>query len=81
MNPWLIVEMEAVLSVYRCFLGQCWTELAGFVAYLYSREKSFLTRYFDSLHDFPINIPRCYKDSYPNNYFPRCAGLFGILCL
>ena len=35
----------------------------------------------DSLHDFPINIPRCYKDSYPNNYFPRCAGLFGILCL
>ena len=29
--------------------------------------------YSDKLHDFSVNIPRCYKDVYVNSFFPGTA--------
>ena len=65
---------------YRCYFGRCSSELAELVTLPYSQERS--TNYFDRLHNFSVNIPRCYKDFYVNSFFP-CTGILdsGILCL
>ena len=35
----------------------------------------------DRLHDFPVIIPRCYKDAYVNSFFPRKARLWNALSI
>ena len=56
---------------YRCYFGRCSSELAQLVPRPFSRGRS--TRYSDRLHDFPVIIPRCYKDVYVNSFFLRIA--------
>ena len=58
--------------------GRYSSELAQLVPLPFSRGRS--TRYSESLHHFPVTIPRCYKDVYVNSFFPRTARS-GILCL
>ena len=62
---------------YRYYFGRCSSELAQLVPLLFSRGKS--TRYSDGLHDFPVTIPRCYKDFDVNSFFPRTARLWNSL--
>ena len=62
---------------YRYYFGRCSSELAQLVPLPYSRGRS--TRYSDRLHDFSVTIPRCYKDVYVNNFFPRTARLWNSL--
>ena len=56
---------------YRYYIGRCSSEL---VPLPYSRGRS--SRYSDRLHDFPVTIPRCYKDDYVSNFFPCTARLW-----
>ena len=56
---------------YRYYFGRCSLELAELVPLPFSRGRS--TRYSDRLHDFPVTIPRYYKDVYVNSFFP-CTG-------
>ena len=58
---------------YSYFFGRCSSELAQLVPLPYSRRRS--TRYFDSLHDFSVTIPRCHKDVYVSSLFPRTTRL------
>ena len=62
---------------YRYYFGRCASELAQLVPLPYSRGRS--TRYSDRLHDFSVTIPRCYKDTYVNSFFPRKARLWNSL--
>ena len=62
---------------YRYYFGRCSSELAQLVPLPFSRRRS--TRYSDRLHDFSVNIPRCYKDVYVNSFFPRTAKLWNSL--
>ena len=62
---------------YRYYFGRCSSELAQLVPLPFSRGRS--TRYSDRLHDFSVNIPRCYKDVYVNSFFPRTAKLWNSL--
>ena len=56
---------------YSYYFGRCSSELAQLVPLPFSRGGS--THYSDRLHDFLVTIPRCYKDVYVNNFFPRKA--------
>ena len=60
---------------YRYYFDRCSCELAYLVPLPYSRGMS--TRYSNSLHDFSVTIPRCYKDVYSS--FPRTARLWKSL--
>ena len=62
---------------YRYYFGRCSSEVAQLVPLPYSRGRS--TRYSGRLHDFSVTIPRCYKDVYVNNFFPRAARLWNSL--
>ena len=62
---------------YRYYFGRCSSELAEVVPLPYTRGRS--TLYSDRLHDFFVNIPRCYKDVYVNSFFPRTARLWTFL--
>ena len=63
---------------YRYYFGRCSSELAQLVPLPYSRGWS--TYYSDRLLDFSVTIPRCYKDSYVNSFFP-CTGRLPVDCL
>ena len=54
---------------YRYYFGRCSSELAQLVSLPFPRGRSI--HYSDRLHDFSVNIPRCYKDVYVNSSFPR----------
>ena len=58
---------------YRYYFGRCSSELAQLVSLPLSRGRS--TCYSDRLHDFSVTIPRCYKDTYVDSFFPRTAKL------
>ena len=58
---------------YRYYFDRCSSELAQLVPLPYSRGRS--TRYCDSLHDFSVTIPRCYKDVCINSFFPCTVRL------
>ena len=75
--PLVHCQNVASLSLfYRYYFGIYSSELAELVPLPYFRERS--TRYSDTLHDFSVAIPRCYKDVYVNSlwnslpieYFP-----------
>ena len=63
------------ISFHICkyYFGRCSSELAKLVPLPYSHRK--LTPYSDRLHDFPVVIPRCYKDDHVNSFFPATFGL------
>ena len=66
---------------YRYYFGRCSCELTQLVPFPNSREKP--TCYSDKLHDFPVTIPRCYKNVYVNSFFPcttRLWSSFPIEC-
>ena len=66
-------NVASLCLFYRYYFGRCSSELAQLVPLPFSRGRS--TRYSDRLHDFSVTIPRCYKDVYVNNFFPRTARL------
>ena len=68
----------ASLSLFcKYYFGRCSSELAQLVPLPFSRGRS--TRYSDRLHDFPVTIPRCYKDVY--SFLPHKARLWNSLPL
>ena len=73
-KPLTDCQNVASLSLfYRYYIDKCSSELAKLVPLAYSQGRS--TRYSDRLHNFSINIHRCYKDVYINCFFPRTAKL------
>ena len=62
---------------YRYYFGRCSSELAQLVPLPFSRGRS--TRHSDRLHDFSVNISKCYKDVYVNSFFPCTAKLWNSL--
>ena len=62
---------------YWHYFGRCSSKLAQLVQLPYSRGRS--SRYSDTLHNFSVTIPRCYKDVYVNSFFPRTARLWNDL--
>ena len=62
---------------YRYYFGGCSSELAQLVPLPFSQGSSI--RYSDRLHDFSVNIPRCYIDVYVNSFFPRTARFWNSL--
>ena len=62
---------------YRYYFGRCSSELVQLVPLPFSRRRS--TSYSDRLHDFSVTIPRCCKDVYVNNFFPRTARPWNFL--
>ena len=62
---------------YRYYFGRCSPELAQLVLHPYSGERS--PRYSDSLHDFSVTIPRCYKDVCVYSFVPPTAILWNSL--
>ena len=62
---------------YRYCYGRFSSELTEQVPILCSRGRS--ARYSESLHEFSVTIPRCYKDVYINSFFPRTARLWNSL--
>ena len=61
------------------YYGRCSSELAQLVPLPFFLGGS--THYFDSLHNFSVTFPRCYKDGYVNSFSSCTARLCGILCL
>ena len=75
-----LVHCQNVASLrhsYRHYFGRFSSKLAQLVAFPVSRERS--THYSDRLHNFSVNIPRCYKDVYVNSFFPCTARLWNSL--
>ena len=69
---------KCILSLfYRYYFGRCSSEPPGLVPLPYSQGRS--TRYSDSLHNFFVTIPKCYKDVYVNSFFPLTAKLWNSL--
>ena len=78
LEPLVHRRIVASLSLlYRYYLGRFSSELAQLVSFPFFRERS--TSYSGRLHDFPVTIPRCYKDFYVNSFFPRTATLWNSL--
>ena len=55
------------------YFGRYSSELAQLVSHPYSWGRSI--HYSNSLHDFSVIIPRCYKDVYVSSFFPCAARL------
>ena len=64
---------------YRYHFGRCSSEMGQLVPLPYSQGRS--TCYSDTLHDFSVTIPRCYKDVYVNSFFPCTARLLNSLLI
>ena len=62
---------------YRYYFSRYPSELAQLILLPFSWCRS--TRYSDKLHDFPVTIPRCYKDIYVNSFFLCTARLWNSL--
>ena len=67
-------NMASFSLFYRYYFGRCSSELAQLVPLPYSRGRS--TRYSYRLHDFPVVIPRYYKDVYVSGFFPCTAKIW-----
>ena len=72
------LQNVASLSLfYRYYFGRCSLELAQLVPPPFSYWKS--SHYSDTLHDFSVTIPKCYKDVYVSSFFPHTARLWDSL--
>ena len=70
----------ASLSLFsKYYFGGCSSQLAQLIPLRFSQDRS--TLYSDRLHDFSVNIPRCYKDVYVKSTFPHTARLWNSLPL
>ena len=85
-DPSFVASLEPVVHYgnvaslslfYRYYFGRCSSEMAQLVPLLYSQGRS--TWYSDTLLDFSVNIPRCYKDVYVKSFFPCTARLWNSL--
>ena len=73
-------RIVASLSLfYRYYFGRCWSKLAQLVPLLFSQGRS--TCYSDTLNDFSVTIPRCYKNAYVNSFFPCLGRLWNSLLI
>ena len=80
LEPLAYLQNVAISNLfYRYCFGRCSSELVQQVLLSYFQGRS--TRYFDSLHDFTVTIPRCYKDVYANSLFPCAARLWNSLLI
>ena len=78
LEPLVYCQNVASLSLfYRYYLGRCSSELAQLVRLPYSRGRS--THYSNTLHDFSVTIPICYKIVYVNSFFPHTARRWNSL--
>ena len=74
LEPLAHCQNIASLSLFfRYYFARCSSELPQLVPLSFSPERS--ARYSNRLHDYSVTIPRCYKDVYVNNLFPRTARL------
>ena len=64
---------------YSYHFVRCSSELAQLVPLRYSQGRS--SRYSDSLQDFSVTIPRCYKDVCVNSFFPRTTRFWHSLTI
>ena len=87
-GPSLVASLEplshhgnvASLSLfYRSYFGRCSSELIQLVPLPFSLGRS--THYSDRLHDFSVTVPRHYKNTDVNSFFPRTARLWNSLPL
>ena len=62
---------------YKCYFGRCSSDLAHLVPLPYFWEHS--NSYSDWFHDFSVTIPRWYKDTHVNSFFPCTARLWNSL--
>ena len=72
-------NLAGLILFYRYYFGRCSSELDHLVPLSYFRRRS--TRYSDTVHDFSVTIPICYKDVYDNSFFPSTARLCSSLAL
>ena len=73
-------NVASLILFYSCYFGRCSFEMAQLVPLPHSRGR--FTRYSDKLPEFPVIIPRYYKDVYINSFFPFLPQLDpGILSL
>ena len=72
-------NVASLSCFYRYYFGWCSSELAELVPLPFSQGRS--TRCSDRLHDFSVNIPRCYKDVCVKSFFPCTARLWNSLSL
>ena len=78
LEPLVHRQNVASLSLFcRYYFGRYLFGLPELVPLSYSREMS--TRYSNRLHNFSIDIPRCYKHVYVNSLFPTTAILWNSL--
>ena len=70
-------NVTSLSLLHRYYFSRCSSELAQLVPLPFSRGRS--TRYSERLYNFSVTIPRCYKDVYVNNFFPRTAKLWNSL--
>ena len=83
-GPSLAAFLEPLAHCRKCsqlkyYFGRYSSKLAQLVPLPYSRGRS--TCYSDILHDFPVTIPRCYKDVYVNSLFLGTARLWNSLSI
>ena len=79
-QPLAHCRIVASLSLFcRYYFGRCSSELAKLVPLPFSRGRSI--RYSDKLHNFSVNILRCYKDVYVSSFFPPTARLWNSLSI
>ena len=64
-------NVASLILFYRYYFGRCSSELAQLVPLSFYWRRS--TCFSDRLHNFPITIPRWYKDVYVNSFFPCTA--------
>ena len=64
---------------YRYYFDRWSSEFAQLVPLPFSRGRS--TRYSDSLHDFGVTNPRCYKYVYVNSFLSCTARLWNYLLI
>ena len=78
LEPLVYCRNVASLTLFcRYYFGRCWSELAQLVPLSFFWGSS--TRYYDTLHDFSVTIPRFYMDVYVNIFFPGTSGLWNSL--
>ena len=70
-------NVASLCLFHKYYFGRCSPKLAQLVPLPFSRGES--TRYSDRLHDFSVNIPRCYINVYVNSFFPYTARLWNSL--
>ena len=70
-------NITTISLFYRYYVGICFSKLTELLPLPNSRVRS--TRSSNTLLDFSVTIPRCYKNVYANSFFPRTAKLWNSL--